>query len=100
MKDQVKIWDEGHPDEWILVVPANVTPPERTFVTGLAKGNNVKIRIPQRTDQLANHRDNTIVVPASPVSALTTSLVHPSPTFCVAPAARRLLSIAGLANTS
>lgn len=34
------------PDEWILVVPTTVTPPERTFVTELgAAYPNVKIRI-------------------------------------------------------
>jgi hypothetical protein len=33
------------PEEWILVVPATVTPPERRFVTGLGKGKSLKITI-------------------------------------------------------
>jgi hypothetical protein len=33
------------PDEWILVVPATITPPERLFVTGLGKGKRVRISI-------------------------------------------------------
>lgn len=43
------------PDEWFLVVPANLTPHERRFVTGLGKGKRVKISIRDETwldDQL------------------------------------------------
>jgi hypothetical protein len=49
-----------NPDEWILVVPAKVTPGERKFVMGLGKDKPVKISIRDRVwlnDQLANHRD-------------------------------------------
>jgi hypothetical protein len=40
---------KSNPDEWILVVPTNVTPPERRFVTGLGKGTPVKISIRDAT---------------------------------------------------
>ena len=49
-----------NPDEWILVVPAKVTPGERKFVMGLGKDKPVKISIRDRVwlnDQLAMHRD-------------------------------------------
>jgi hypothetical protein len=48
------------PDEWILVVPTNVTPPERKFVTGLGKGKRVKISIRDENwlDDLLTQADN------------------------------------------
>jgi hypothetical protein len=48
------------PDEWILVVPATVTPSERLFVTGLGKGKRVKISIRDQvwlTNQLIENPD-------------------------------------------
>jgi hypothetical protein len=47
-------------EEWILVVPAKLTPQERRFITGLGKGKNVKITIRDRVwldDQLIKNRD-------------------------------------------
>ncbi len=40
---------KSDPEEWILVVPTNLTPPERKFVTGLGKGKSVKISIRDAT---------------------------------------------------
>lgn len=48
------------PDEWILVVPANLTPPERRFVTGLGKGKRVKINIRDE-----NWLDDQLMQPAN-----------------------------------
>jgi hypothetical protein len=48
------------PDEWILVVPATVTPSERLFVTGLGRGKRVKISIRDQVwlnDQLIRNPD-------------------------------------------
>ncbi|TDU84015.1 hypothetical protein EV138_6483 [Kribbella voronezhensis] len=48
------------PDEWILVVPAALTPPERRFVSELGKGKRVKVSVRDETwftDQLSKHKD-------------------------------------------
>ncbi|MDH2412367.1 hypothetical protein ACG5V6_24225 [Streptomyces chitinivorans] len=50
------------PYEWVLVVPCTVSPPERSFVQGLAAGRDVRVRIMDRAeldDRLAAHRDLT-----------------------------------------
>jgi hypothetical protein len=36
---------ENDREEWILVVPAKLTPHERRFITGLGKGRRIKITI-------------------------------------------------------
>jgi hypothetical protein len=51
---------EHDPEEWILVVPAKLTPHERRFITGLSKGKDVKITIRDKVwldDQLIKNRD-------------------------------------------
>jgi hypothetical protein len=48
------------PNEWILVIPATLTPPERWWITGLGKGKRVKIGIRDltwHTEQLIQHTD-------------------------------------------
>jgi hypothetical protein len=48
------------PEQWILVVPATVTPHERLFVTGLGKGKRVQISIRDQVwlnNQLIENRD-------------------------------------------
>lgn len=55
IRDSFKEALKHDPDEWFLVVPANLTPHERRFVTGLGKGKRVKIDIRDETwldDQL------------------------------------------------
>lgn len=51
---------EHQPWEWILVVPCTLTPPEREFVTSLAAGHKVRIRVwdrPKLDGLLATHAD-------------------------------------------